>query len=72
MFRVKAARQHTPTLGGFAKFGENTKMEQIRLLSRREKEVVTLLLQGKSNKQIALSLGVSERTIEFHLGMKIK
>ena len=42
-------------------------MEQIRLLSRREKEVVTLLLQGKSNKQIALSLDVSERTIEFHL-----
>ncbi|OIN98049.1 MAG: hypothetical protein AUJ21_00020 [Anaerolineae bacterium CG1_02_58_13] len=42
-------------------------MEQIRLLSRREKEVVTLLLQGKSNKQIALSLGVSERTVEFHL-----
>lgn len=42
-------------------------MEQIRLLSRREKEVITLLLQGKSNKQIALSLDVSERTIEFHL-----
>lgn len=42
-------------------------MEQVRLLSRREKEVVTLLLQGKSNKQIALLLGVSERTVEFHL-----
>jgi DNA-binding CsgD family transcriptional regulator len=42
-------------------------MEQIRLLSRREREVTTLLLQGKSNKQIALSLGVSERTVEFHL-----
>ena len=42
-------------------------MGQNRLLSRREKEVVTLLLQGKSNKQIALSLGVSERTVEFHL-----
>ncbi|GIW61078.1 MAG: hypothetical protein KatS3mg087_2144 [Patescibacteria group bacterium] len=42
-------------------------MEQIKLLSRREKEVVILLLQGKSNKQIALSLEVSERTIEFHL-----
>ena len=42
-------------------------MRQNRLLSRREKEVVTLLLQGKSNKQIALSLGISERTVEFHL-----
>ncbi len=42
-------------------------MEQTRFLSRREKDVIPLLLQGKSNKQIALSLGVSERTIEFHL-----
>jgi DNA-binding CsgD family transcriptional regulator len=37
------------------------------MLSAREKQVVDLLLQGKSNKQIALSLAVSERTIEFHL-----
>jgi DNA-binding CsgD family transcriptional regulator len=36
-------------------------------LSRREREVVDLLFQGKSNKQIALALGVSERTVEFHL-----
>lgn len=42
-------------------------MEQTRFLSRREQEVIPLVLQGKSNKQIALSLGVSERTIEFHL-----
>ena len=36
-------------------------------LSKREKEVVKLLLQGKSNKQIALSLNISVRTVEFHL-----
>jgi DNA-binding CsgD family transcriptional regulator len=36
-------------------------------LSRRENDVVDLLLQGMSNKQIALALGVSERTVEFHL-----
>jgi DNA-binding CsgD family transcriptional regulator len=42
-------------------------MEQIKLLSQREREVVALLMQCKSNKQIALSLGVSERTVEFHL-----
>jgi hypothetical protein len=29
--------------------------------------VVELLLKGKSNKQIALGLGISERTVEFHL-----
>lgn len=42
-------------------------MEGMKLLSRREKEVISLLVQGKSNKQIAFTLGVSERTIEFHL-----
>lgn len=42
-------------------------MEQKQQLSRREKEVVNLVLQGKSNKQIAMHLGISERTVEFHL-----
>jgi DNA-binding CsgD family transcriptional regulator len=36
-------------------------------LSSREKEVAELLLQGKSNKEIALALGVSVSTVEFHL-----
>jgi len=35
--------------------------------SEREKEVIKLLLQGKSNKQIALSLGISASTVEYHL-----
>lgn len=39
----------------------------MRSLSDREEEVVSLILQGKSNKQIALALGISERTVEFHL-----
>lgn len=37
------------------------------LFSEREKEVIGLLLQGKSNKQIALELGRANRTVEFHL-----
>ncbi|MCC7358065.1 MAG: DUF805 domain-containing protein [Anaerolineales bacterium] len=36
-------------------------------LSRREREVVALLLEGQTNKQIALGLHISERTVEFHL-----
>ena len=42
-------------------------MAQFNELSKREQEVVQHLLEGKSNKLIALSLGVSDRTVEFHL-----
>src|SRR5574341_371575 len=42
-------------------------MAERKLLSEREKEVAELLLQGKSNKQIAVALAISERTVEFHL-----
>jgi DNA-binding NarL/FixJ family response regulator len=36
--------------------------------SPREQQVIEQLLQGKSNKQIALALGLSVRAVEFHLG----
>ena len=39
----------------------------INKFSEREKEVTKLLLEGKSNKQIALTLGISESTVEYHL-----
>ena len=42
-------------------------MGQFPQLSNREWEVLNLLLQGKSNKLIASSLGISDRTVEFHL-----
>ena len=35
--------------------------------TEREQAVARVLLQGKSNKQIALVLGISTRTVEFHL-----
>lgn len=53
--------QHSPT--------ESEKMYiDSSQFSKREKDVVKLLLQGKSNKQIALELRISNRTVEFHLG----
>jgi DNA-binding CsgD family transcriptional regulator len=36
-------------------------------LSSREQEVLKHLMEGKSNKQIASALTISERTVEFHL-----
>ena len=36
-------------------------------LSKREREVLKLVLQGKGNKQIALALDIAVRTVEFHL-----
>lgn len=38
------------------------------VLSPRELEVVRLLASGRSNKDIAVSLGISLRTVEGHLG----
>ncbi|HEY3311229.1 MAG TPA: helix-turn-helix transcriptional regulator [Anaerolineales bacterium] len=42
-------------------------MENTPLFSPREKQVVDLLLEGRSNKQIALALSISTSTVEYHL-----
>lgn len=36
-------------------------------LTEREQEVLRLLVEGRLNKQIAVSLGISERTVKFHV-----
>ncbi|HKZ83407.1 MAG TPA: response regulator transcription factor [Anaerolineae bacterium] len=37
------------------------------ILTSREVEVLRLLAQGQANKQIAARLGISERTVKFHV-----
>ncbi len=41
--------------------------EQIVKLTKREIEVLTLVVQGKSSKEVADELFVSKRTVDFHL-----
>lgn len=42
-------------------------MARFSTFSPRERQIIPLLVQGKSNKEIALALGISVRTVEFHL-----
>jgi DNA-binding NarL/FixJ family response regulator len=37
-------------------------------LTRREQEVLELIAHGRSNKRIALELGISEKTVKAHVG----
>ena len=46
--------------------------EKIERLSRREREVVELLVEGHSNKEIARILGISPRTVEIHRANMMK
>ncbi|TVP93354.1 MAG: DNA-binding response regulator [Pseudomonadaceae bacterium] len=45
-----------------------TKEAKLDQLTQRENEVVHILSQGKTNKEIARLLGISERTVKEHLG----
>jgi DNA-binding NarL/FixJ family response regulator len=37
-------------------------------LTRREREVLELIVAGRSNKRIALELGIAEKTVKTHVG----
>jgi DNA-binding CsgD family transcriptional regulator len=36
-------------------------------LTKREQQVVAILLEGRSNKEIARRLGIAEGTVKWHL-----
>ena len=42
-------------------------LQQTQGLSKRESEVVMLVVQGLTNKQVADQLCVAEKTVKFHL-----
>jgi DNA-binding NarL/FixJ family response regulator len=42
--------------------------EQVHALTPREREIVQLIAEGRTTKEVATRLGVSEKTIEAHRG----
>lgn len=46
---------------------DNTAIDSTGLLAKRPMEVLELLAQGKSNKQIAAILNITETTVKFHV-----
>jgi len=49
-----------------ASIGPKQTLEEEQLITKREKEILKLLLSGKGNKEIAEALDISKRTAEVH------
>jgi DNA-binding NarL/FixJ family response regulator len=71
---VRAALQRqtfvTPTLAGelmqALKHGSDAPPDPVATLTQRQREILRLLVEGQSAKQIAAALDISARTVEFH------
>ena len=78
---IKSLRQHKPFFTSkvsevlFARFLDSSSARAQpadRALSEREREVVRLLAEGKSNKEVAAELNISSRTVEVHRAAAMK
>jgi DNA-binding NarL/FixJ family response regulator len=74
---IEALIQHRPfftaavsevVLGGYLRPGQPTRATSRALprLTAREREIVQLLVEGKTNKDVAAALGVSVKTVDAH------
>jgi DNA-binding NarL/FixJ family response regulator len=67
VFSVRAERTAHARLGELARRARET-ARAVRAMTRRERQVLALIAQGLSTRQIASRLKVSERTVESHIG----
>jgi len=40
---------------------------EARTLTPRQRQVLVMVMDGKSNKEIAVALGIGDRTVKFHI-----
>jgi DNA-binding NarL/FixJ family response regulator len=58
--------QLTGEVLGAMRQGPDKTGDQVKALTPRQREVLQLLAEGRSAKEVASSLGISARTVEFH------
>ncbi len=71
---LKIAQGHLPPTGRSppADLSARPPASPASPLSRRQREIIQLLAQGQSNKQIARALGISEKTVKVHVSILLK
>lgn len=72
---VESLAQHKPVynsriaeiiFAGYAGQGRASGREQSQVLTSRERETVQMVAEGKTNKEIASTLGIAVKTVEAH------
>ena len=68
--RLFTAAQEAGVMAGFSTFVRRRRhrTELVATLTTREKEVLTLIAEGLTARQIATRLGVTQKTVESHIG----
>ncbi|OPX55088.1 two component transcriptional regulator, LuxR family [Oceanospirillum multiglobuliferum] len=65
VFKVEAALKHFHS-SKKQKLEEQETTQVLGTLTRREKQILDLLVQGRSNKDIAQALSITVKTVEYH------